>query len=156
MRILPVCVALGVAALVAPVIPPVMEVYQSLNRERMQDQSAENLKELGHALERYVKAHHGTLPPLQDAEAAKAALLPHTTNPSIFVHPDTKEPYLPNPFLSGKKMKEISTPEWTVAFYETRRYDGLDFGRIVLCLDGHLVMSGKAGPPDLKRASGIP
>lgn len=144
------------AALVVLVLQSDPWDYRFQSGKRMQAHSAANLKEVGKALQRYVKRHKGVLPPLRDASAMQAALAPHTMDPQVFVHPITGEPYLPNPFLSGKKWKDFSAPEAVVAVYEARPYRGMITGRVLLFLDGHVKMIAEAGWPEIKRRSRIP
>jgi hypothetical protein len=113
-----------------------------------------NLKQLGTALLMYVQDYDEVLPPMQDAQTAKKVLQPYVKNESIFVNPDTKEPYQPNPILSKKKLAHMTAPAEMVAFYEPT--PAMDGTRGVVFLDGHAKRVQESEWPRLKRASKIP
>jgi hypothetical protein len=113
-----------------------------------------NLKQLGTALLMYVQDYDEILPPMQDAETAKKVLQPYVKNETIFVNPDTKEPYQPNSILSKKKLAHMTAPAEMVTFYEaTPAADGT---RGVVFLDGHAKRIQESEWPRLKKASKIP
>ena len=78
----------------------------------------------------------------------------YVSNKSIFAHPESKEPYQPNPVLSGKRLLDISKPEQTVVFYEASA--ATDGTRGVLYLDGHVERVAEVVWPRLKQASRAP
>jgi hypothetical protein len=77
-----------------------------------------NLKNLGFALQSYANSHDGKLPNMKNADGVKVALKDFVTDESMFVNPETSEPYLPNPSLSGKKLADIANSYSVIAFYE--------------------------------------
>jgi hypothetical protein len=98
------------------------------------DASLVNLRKLGTALLTYERERK-VLPLLTDVRTAQEELVLYVSSKDVFVQPDTKKPYQPNPSLSGKKLADIAKPEKTVVFYEaTAASDGT---RGALFLDGH-------------------
>jgi hypothetical protein len=77
-----------------------------------------NLKNLGFALQSYADSHDGKLPNMKDSDGVKVALKDFVTDESTFINPETSEPYLPNPSLSGKKIADLANSDRVVAFYE--------------------------------------
>jgi hypothetical protein len=116
--------------------------------------SESNLKQIGTALLMYVGDWDEVLPVMTDAAAAKKALFPYVKNEAVFVHPETKEPYRPNPVLSKKKIAHIQNPAAMIAFYESK--PGVDGTRTVVFLDGHTERVPESDWPRLQRASKIP
>lgn len=127
--------------------------HNDANANAINAMSVASLRELGAGLQNYLEDHDGVLPPLQDAAAAKAALKPYAAA-AIFGHPRTKEAYLPNAILSGKKLAHITNPAAMVAFYEA--HPAADGKRALLFLDGHVKRIKEAEWPLVKRASRIP
>ncbi len=116
-------------------------------------QSLKNLKRLGLGLNMWVQDHNETYPTIANAAAMKTALMPYVKDESAFVCPDTNEPYLPNPNLSGKSLSSIADVSNTVAFYEAGATDGT---RGVAFVDGHAERIAESQWPQLKQSSGIP
>jgi prepilin-type processing-associated H-X9-DG protein len=140
--------------------------------------SQSHLKQLGVALLMYAQDYNEMLPPMKDAAAVKRLLLPYVRgNEAVFVHPQTGEPYRPNPSLSGRRRSSIAmvsgrdsrgkairprrhraeipgSPAQVVAFYEAS--PAPDGTRAVLFLDGHVGVIRETEWPRLKRASKIP
>jgi hypothetical protein len=77
-----------------------------------------HLKSLSVALQSYADNHDGKLPNMKDSDGVKVALKDFVTDESIFFNPETLEPYLPNPSLSGKKLSDLANGDGVVAFYE--------------------------------------
>jgi hypothetical protein len=96
--------------------------------------SLNRLKQLGEALSRYWQDHDERFPPMKSVVAARHALLAYVAEGSAFVHPETKQPYLPNPALSHLPLAALAKPWRTVAFYEARA--AADGTRGVLFADG--------------------
>lgn len=115
--------------------------------------SVARLQSIGAGLQNYLEDHDGVLPPMQNAGVAKAALKNYASE-SIFIHPGTKEAYLPNAILSGKKLAHITNPVAMVAFYEA--HPAADGKRALLFLDGHVKRIKEAEWPLVKRACRIP
>lgn len=116
--------------------------------------SDSNLKQLGLALIMYAQDYDSVLPPMKEAATVKKALLPYTKDESVFVRPDTQEPYQPNPILSRKKLAHIKFPASMVALYESS--PAADGTRGLLFLDGHVARIPEAEWPQHKQASKIP
>jgi prepilin-type processing-associated H-X9-DG protein len=99
----------------------------------------------------YTQDYDNVLPPMKDAATVKKALLPYVKNDAVFAHPGTKEPYAPNPILSGRKMAHIANSVEMVALYEaTPAPDGK---RGVVFVDGHAKRVQEEEWARLKRAS---
>ncbi len=87
--------------------------------------SVSNLHQIAMAMIVYAQDYDDHLPPMKDAATAKQALLPYISagggKGNVFVHPDTKEPYQPNPSLSYRHYVNPN-PEKTqiVAFYQAK------------------------------------
>jgi hypothetical protein len=113
-----------------------------------------NLRQLGTALLMYVQDYDEVLPPMKDAATVKKVLQPYVKNESVFVNPDSKEPYQPNPILSKKKLAHMTAPADMVAFFEAN--PAADGTRGVVFLDGHAKRIQEAEWPRLKKASKIP
>jgi hypothetical protein len=108
----------------------------------------QNLKAIGVALLAYAQDGDKTLPPMKDADATRKALEPYCKIKDAF-----KDPYTPNPSLSGRKLAGIEKPGEMVAFYETKPGGET---RAVLYLDGRCERVAETRWPDLKKASQIP
>ena len=115
--------------------------------------SMSHLKQLGLGLVMYVQDHRNFLPPLTDAAAVREAIKAYINNDAVFVHPQSKEPYRPNPSLSGKSLAGLDVSK-TVVIYEASAAE--DGGRAVLFLDGHVEQVSAARWTELQKASGIP
>ena len=115
--------------------------------------SVNNLKQIGEALSISIQDHDGVIPDLTDAASARRILGAQMDDTTIFVHPKTKEPYQPNPILSGKKLVHITNPAAMVAFYEASP-DAAGM-RAVLFLDGHVKRVKETEWPRLKQISKI-
>lgn len=79
-----------------------------------------NLRDLGIALHSYTEQHEGKLPDMTSLEAVKVALQDFIFDESIFLHPETLEPYLVNTSLSAQNLADLDSPGETVAFYEAQ------------------------------------
>ena len=108
----------------------------------------QNLKAIGVAMLAYAQDGDKTLPPMKDADATRKALEPYCKIKDAF-----KDPYQPNPTLSGRKVADIEKPGETVAFYEAKPSGDT---RAVLYLDGRCERIAETKWPDLKKASQIP
>ena len=118
------------------------------------DESVGNLRELGVALQQYLKDHDNTLPPLRDPVKMKRALEPYTRNTIVFADPKTHDPYRANALLSEQLMEDFQTPGDMVAFYEAR--PAADGTRAVLLLDGNARRVKDAEWTKLKQKSKLP
>ena len=116
--------------------------------------SETNLKRLGGVLLEYAHRKNGTLPPLGSAAQAKSALFKFAKTETLFINPQTHQPYQPNPALSRHKLAAIASRSEMVVYYDPMPSDeGL---RSVLYLDGHTRRVSQADWPRVKRASKIP
>lgn len=116
--------------------------------------SLSNLRQLALAMLMCAEDYDDALPPMENAEAMQEVLLPYVKNGDIFFHPETGEPYQPNPTLSGKRLADFADPAKTIAFYEpTPAEDG---SRGAAFVDGHAKRVGPAEWERLKGISGIP
>ncbi len=113
----------------------------------------ENLRQLGAAILLYAQDGDKTLPPLDDLAATRKALLPYAGMKDVFTHPATRQPYQPNPSLSGKKLAAIANPAATVIFYEAQPTDDQ---RAILFLDGHAERLPESKWTKLKETANIP
>lgn len=127
-------------------------VANAVNRA-VNNSSVARLQSIGAGLQNYLEDHDGILPPMQNAGVAKAALKNYAST-AIFIHPGTKEAYLPNAILSGKKLAHITNPVAMVAFYEA--HPAADGKRALLFLDGHVKRIKEVEWPLVKRACRIP
>lgn len=75
------------------------------------------LTKLGLAVRAYTVAHHGTLPPLENAIAARSALAPYASSTAIFKEIRNSAFYIPNASLSRRKKSTIKVPDMTVVYY---------------------------------------
>ena len=69
------------------------------------------------------------------------------------LNPATKQAYLPNASLSGKKFADIAKPGGIVAYYESKPANDM---RAVLYLDGKVERIVETKWAELKKASDIP
>ena len=132
------------------------EVHSSIEGPRnkaINVQSMNNLKQVGLGLMMYTEDNGGRLPDLTDSAKMKQVLVKYISNDRVFVRPKTGEPYLPNPTLSGKPLKDLKAGE-IVVVYEATPAD--DETRAVLFLDGHVERIVDARWQELKKSSGIP
>lgn len=110
---------------------------QELEPKEIDALSLNNLKQLGAGLLRYPRRRGGVLPPMNDIAAVRRALNSiGQWNAPFLLHPKTREPYRPNPALSGKKLAKIANRARLAACYEAR--PGADGRRGVVFLDGHV------------------
>lgn len=130
-------------------------VLAAAGQEEIKDPSLGNLKKLGDALTAYAADHDETYPTLTDAASIQTALDPYVTDKAAFAHPASKEAYLPNPVLSGKRTGSLEQyGEWMIAFYEAN--PAADGTRGVVTLDGTVKRVQESEWPQLKKASKIP
>lgn len=114
-----------------------------------------HLKQLGAGLLAYARDHAGRFPPMQDAAAVRPMLLPYLQEEAVFSHPDTREPYQPNPLLSSLALAQVLRPAETVAFFEAG--PAADRTRGVTFVDGHVQRLPEEGwlPISQEMAAGI-
>lgn len=127
---------------------------EGATKEEATTESLNNLKQLALALLMCANDYDEVLPQLTDAAAVKKTLLPYVKSESLFINPVTKQPYLPNPILSGKKLAHITNPRAMVLFFEDS--PAPDGTRGVAFLDGHAKRVPEAEWEALKKASKIP
>jgi hypothetical protein len=113
----------------------------------------QNLRQIGLALIAYAQDGDKTLPAMKDAETTRKALEPYCKAKNVFTSPDTKELYVPNASLSGKKLADITGRENIVAFYDSQPVNG---ARGVVFLDGHTERVSDDKWTALKKSSQIP
>jgi hypothetical protein len=126
---------------------------QKADTAALKSASISNLKQIGLAMLMYSQDYKETLPPMSDAGQTKVKLMPYVKNEKIFVQPDTKDLYRPNPALSRKKLADVAAPAETVAFYEPNPMDGT---RGAVFVDGHAKRIPEAEWAKVKKASKIP
>ena len=117
--------------------------------QEINNSSLVNLRKVGTALILYERERK-VLPTLTDAKTAQSELELYVSGKNVFTHPQTKEPYQPNPALSGKRLGVIAKPEKTIVFYEAQ--PAADGSRGVLFVDGHAERVAEALWPKLKQA----
>lgn len=113
----------------------------------------QNLRQIGLALIAYAQDGDKTLPAMKDAETTRKALEPYCKAKDAFTSPDTKELYVPNASLAGKKLADITGREKIVAFYDSQPVNDT---RAVVFLDGHVERVAETKWAALKKASQIP
>lgn len=113
----------------------------------------QNLRQIGLALIAYAQDGDKTLPAMKDAETTRKALEPYCKAKNVFTSPDTKELYVPNASLSGKKLADITGRENIVAYYDSQPING---SRGVVFLDGHTERVSDDKWTALKKSSQIP
>lgn len=130
-------------------------VLQAAGEEQITDPSLRNLKRLSEALTQYAQDNNEVLPPMTDPAIVKEALQPYVKEASVWVHPENKTAYLPNPALSRRRMATVEEyGEWMVAFYEASPAPGGTRGYVTL--DGTVKRISENEWEKLKRASKIP
>jgi hypothetical protein len=97
--------------------------------------SAKHLGKLAAAVTTYVKERK-VLPLLSDVRTAEQELILYAGSKDVFLQPETKKPYRPNPAVAGRKPAEFDKPDKVVLFYEAAAAG--DGTRGVLFLDGHI------------------
>jgi len=103
--------------------------------KEINEASAKNLGKLAAAVTTYV-SERKVLPLLNDVRTAEQELILYAGNKDVFLQPETKKPYRPNPAVAGRKMAEFEKPDKVVLFYEAAAAG--DGTRGVLFLDGHI------------------
>ena len=135
-------------ALLPPPAPPAPVIASAA------DVSVSNLKQIGLGLIQYTQDNNETLPPMQSASAAKAALFPYIKSDSIFEQPPSHTFYRPNASLSRRKLASVDSPATMVAYFETSPQ--ADGRRAVLFLDGHVKRLEDPEWQQAKAASHVP
>ena len=125
-------VVIAIIAILAAILFP---VFARAREKARQASCASNLRQLGLGMLMYVQDYDEVLPPLKTIEAAQGALSPYVRDESIFTQPDTDEPYMTNPILSGKKMAHITNAADMILFYEAKPAKDGTIGAAFL--DGH-------------------
>lgn len=116
--------------------------------------SRANVRRLAVALLQYAQDNDERLPPMRDAQSARAALTPYVPEERFWLHPWTGEPFEPNPALSYRRLGHIANPGEVAAFFAPR--PGWRGRRTVGFLDGHVERVPEENWPDVKQASKIP
>lgn len=115
--------------------------------------SLANLRKLGTAVMTYERERK-VLPLLTDARTAQEELVLYLSSKDVFVQPESKKPYQPNPSLSGKKLADVASPEKTVVIFEAA--PSADGTRGALFLDGHAERVPETNWKRVKQDSRIP
>ncbi len=115
--------------------------------------SQSNMKQLALGILMYSQDYDEVLPPMKTAAELKKAIMPYVKNEAVFVHPQTKAPYMPNPILTNKPMRKIANPAQFVLLYEPAASNGK---RCVAFADGHTKVIQESEWPRLKKACKIP
>ena len=97
-------VLLGLAALALLLIKPLIS---NLRPAAQATACTTNLKQLHLAVIQYAQANDEILPPTDSAASFDAALKSYVPTPSVFVCPDTGQPYTPNPALSRQPISNF-------------------------------------------------
>jgi prepilin-type processing-associated H-X9-DG protein len=111
--------------------------------------STRNLKQIGLGVMQYIQDYDEKFPPMRSAQSkaeiaapqgrlitVQQAIQPYVKSTEIFVHPTTKQLYVPNIALSGVNLSAIEEPARTVSFWEKK--PAADGRRAVLYADGHV------------------
>lgn len=130
------------------------EAAEAKEQKEWTASSESNVKQIALAALMYAQDYDETLPPMANADEVKEALLPYVKNGQIFLQPDADEAYVPNAFLSGKKISDIDNPEEMILFYEAS--PGEDGSRGAAFLDGHTAHLDASEWQRLKEISHIP
>jgi len=99
-------------------------------------ESVANMRQLAVAVQMYVQDNKLKLPPLDDAEQMKAALMPYVKNEQLFLQPKSGDPYQGNPMLAGKTVAELPDPSQVMVLFEVTPDNNGQ--RVVAFLDGHV------------------
>jgi len=135
--------------------PTVIETALVNARQTALDVASEsNLKQLGVAVFIYSQDYDEKFPPATSAAAFKKALLPYIKSEDAFIQPRTKQPYLPNPWLSSKNATVVANPTEFVLAYEAG--PAPDGKRAVVYVDGHVKRIPETEWPQIKKTSHIP
>lgn len=113
-----------------------------------------NLKRLALGVMMYLQDYDEVFPPMKSAAALKKSVKPYVKNERIFVQPDTKQPYLPNPRLARKELAKVKSPAKMAMLYEAS--PAPDGTRGVAFADGHVKRIPETDWPALKKSSGVP
>lgn len=146
---------------IATSLPPTREVQRELQQRlaplRQKAKAAEclsNLRNVGLALMMYVQDYDEFFPPMKVLAQTQKVLDPYLRNPSLFNCPVTKKPYQPNPYLHLKRLKDVSKPAETPAFYDAQSHpDGM---RGVVFTDGHAKMLSSKEWQSLQKRHKLP
>jgi len=103
--------------------------------QEINEASAKNLGKLAAAVTTYVNERK-VLPLLTDVRTAEQELILCAGSKAVFLQPEMKKPYRPNPAVAGRKLSEFDKPDKVVVFYEA--VPSGDGTRGVLFLDGHV------------------
>lgn len=115
--------------------------------------SESNLKQIGTALLMYVQDYDEVLPPMTSSTQLSKVLQPYCKSTAIFTQPGAEKPYQPNPILSKKKLRHITSPATMVMLYEL--VPASDGSRWAVFLDGHVAKVSESDWPNVKKASKI-
>ena len=133
--------------------------------DRRYEQRQNVPKQILNAMLTYASDYDDVLPPMKDVATVRTALQPYVPRDEIWSNPLPEQGasgrakpdldwYQPNPALSFKELRSISSPEKTVAFYEREaRRNG---GRYVVFLDGNVRLLDEVDWQAAKRKSKIP
>jgi prepilin-type processing-associated H-X9-DG protein len=110
--------------------------HKEANKPPTNETSESNLKQIAQGVIMYCQDYDEIFPPMKSNEVVKEVVMPYVKNQAIWIHPETKEPYQPNPALSYALMAGVSSPAETVLFYEMSAAP--DNTRGVAFADGHV------------------
>ena len=138
--------------------------------QKINEQSAINLKRIGLNLLQYLQDWDEKFPPMnsaqsvaeiekakgvnwkiEDAENVQQTLFPYVKNAKIFAHPFTGELYRPNFALSGRSTFDFKERAPIVAFYEAS--PASDGTRAVLYFDGRVTRERETDWPRIRAQS---
>ncbi|MHB9105929.1 MAG: DUF3352 domain-containing protein [Armatimonadota bacterium] len=143
--------SLPIIAMSAAVLFPVF----AKSRERARTvQSMSNLRQLAMAAQMYAMDRE-KLPVLKTAADMKEHLGDYLGNSEqMFISPRTGEPYVPNPFVSGKSIGVFDNPTIMIVLYE--KTAGSDGSRCAAFLDGHVEVIQAGQWETVRKRSKIP
>ncbi len=106
------------------------------SKPAVNETSENNLKQIALGVLMYCQDYDDVYPPMKNSEAVREAVMPYVKDQAVWMHPETKEPYQPNPALSFALSPGVESPAETVMFYEMSAAP--DNTRGVAFADGHV------------------
>jgi hypothetical protein len=91
-------------------------------------------------LEEYTQDYDEILPPMQSPAIFKQVVYPYIRSERVFLDPYSQQPYLPNPFLSGKPLAKF--PDYSAVYAFMASAPGPDKRITVGYLDDYITRSG--------------
>ncbi|MBV9866435.1 MAG: PD40 domain-containing protein [Abitibacteriaceae bacterium] len=101
-----------------------------------QNESLNNLQQIGAALHEYAAKHEGALPPMLDNQELTKQLLPYLDSADVLNQPETQTPYVWNKIFSDQVIENFTKAADIIIVYQAA--PDPDHLRNVLFLDGHV------------------